>query len=50
MDVKALAAESVGTFMLVLSILFVELLSYANAGNVGVCLSVGFTVDRKSVV
>lgn len=44
MDVKALAAESVGTFMLVLSILFVELLSYANAGNVGVCLSVGFTV------
>ncbi len=44
MNVKALAAEFVGTFMLVTSIIFVALFSYGNAGNVGVCLSVGFTV------
>jgi aquaporin Z len=41
---KALAAEFIGTFMLVTSIIFVALFSYGNAGNVGVCLSVGFTV------
>lgn len=44
MNVKALAAEFIGTFMLVTSIIFVALFSYGNAGNVGVCLSVGFTV------
>ena len=44
MDVKALSAEFIGTFMLVASILFVALFSYGNAGNIGVCLSVGFTV------
>jgi aquaporin Z len=44
MDVKALGAEFIGTFMLVASILFVALFSYANVGNIGVCLSVGFTV------
>jgi aquaporin Z len=44
MDVRALAAEFIGTFMLVASILFVALFSYSNAGNIGVALSVGFTV------
>jgi aquaporin Z len=44
MDIKALTAEFIGTFMLVASILFVALFSYGNAGNIGVCLSVGFTV------
>ena len=44
MNVKALAAEFLGTFMLVTSIIFVMLFSYGNAGNLGVCLSVGFTV------
>jgi aquaporin Z len=44
MNAKALAAEFIGTFMLVTSIIFVALFSYGNAGNVGVCLSVGFTV------
>ncbi|MEQ1696737.1 MAG: aquaporin [Hyphomicrobiaceae bacterium] len=44
MHTKAMAAEFIGTFMLVTSIVFVELFSYGNAGNVGVCLSVGFTV------
>lgn len=44
MDTKSLAAEFIGTFMLVASIVFVALFSYGNAGNVGVCLSVGITV------
>ena len=44
MNVKALAAEAIGTFMLVMSIIFVALFAYGNAGSVGVCLSVGFTV------
>lgn len=44
MNAKALAAEFIGTFMLVTSIIVVALFSYGNAGNVGVCLSVGFTV------
>lgn len=44
MNTRALAAEFFGTFMLVTSIIFVALFSYGNAGNVGVCLSVGFTV------
>ena len=44
MDTKALAAEFIGTFMLVASIVFVELFGYGNAGSVGVCLSAGITV------
>ena len=44
MNVKALTAEFIGTLMLVASIIFVALFSYANAGNVGVALSVGITV------
>jgi aquaporin Z len=44
MDQRALAAEFIGTFMLVASIVFAALFSYGNAGTVGVALSVGFTV------
>jgi aquaporin Z len=44
MNIKALAAEFIGTFMLVASIILVALFSYANSGNVGVGLSVGITV------
>lgn len=44
MNARALAAEFIGTFMLVTSIIFVALFAYGNAGSVGVCLSVGITV------
>jgi aquaporin Z len=44
MNSRELAAEFVGTYMLVASIVFAALFSYGNAGTVGVALSVGFTV------
>jgi aquaporin Z len=44
MNPRELAAEFIGTYMLVASIVFAALFSYGNAGTVGVALSVGFTV------
>jgi aquaporin Z len=44
MKIKALAAEAVGTFLLVASILDAALFAFPNAGILGVALSVGFTV------
>ena len=44
MNIKALGAEFVGTFLLVASVLGAALFSYPNAGNIGVALSIGFTV------
>jgi aquaporin Z len=44
MNARELAAEFIGTYMLVASIVFAALFSYGNAGTVGVALSVGFTV------
>lgn len=44
MNSRELAAEFIGTYMLVASIVFAALFSYGNAGTVGVALSVGFTV------
>jgi aquaporin Z len=41
---KALAAEFVGTFMLVASVLGAALFSFPVAGTLGVALSIGFTV------
>ena len=44
MNIRALAAEFVGTFMLVASVLGAALFSFPIAGIVGVALSIGFTV------
>lgn len=44
MNAKALAAEFVGTFMLVASVLGAALFSFPIAGILGVALSIGFTV------
>lgn len=44
MNIRVLAAEFIGTMMLVASIVIVALFSYGNVGNVGVALSVGITV------
>ena len=44
MNIKALAAEFAGTFMLVASVLGAALFSFPIAGIVGVALSIGFTV------
>jgi aquaporin Z len=44
MNTRALAAEFVGTFMLVASVLGAALFSFPIAGIVGVALSIGFTV------
>jgi aquaporin Z len=44
MNIKALGAEFVGTFLLVASILDAALFAFPNAGILGVALSVGFTV------
>jgi aquaporin Z len=44
MKTRALAAEFVGTFMLVASVLGAALFSFPSAGVVGVALSIGFTV------
>lgn len=41
---KALAAEFIGTFALVASVLGAALFSFPNAGILGVALSIGFTV------
>ena len=41
MNIRVLAAEFIGTMMLVASIVIVALFSYGNVGNVGVALSVG---------
>lgn len=41
---KALAAEFIGTFMLVASVLGAALFSFPNAGVLGVALSIGFAV------
>lgn len=44
MNTRALAAEFVGTFMLVASVLGAALFSFPIAGVLGVALSIGFTV------
>ena len=44
MNIRALCAEFVGTFMLVASVLGAALFSFPIAGIVGVALSIGFTV------
>lgn len=44
MQMKALAAEFLGTFMLVASVLGAALFAFPNAGIIGVALSLGFTV------
>jgi aquaporin Z len=44
MRIKALAAEFIGTFMLVASVLGAALFSFPIAGIVGVALSIGFSV------
>jgi len=44
MRTRALAAEFVGTFMLVASVLGAALFSFPTAGILGVALSIGFTV------
>lgn len=44
MDKKALAAELLGTFMLVSSVLGAAFFAFPNAGILGVALSVGLTV------
>lgn len=44
MRIRALAAEFVGTFMLVASVLGAALFSFPIAGIVGVALSIGFSV------
>src|SRR5215470_6464576 len=44
MPIRALAAEFVGTFMLVASVLGAALFSFPVAGILGVALSIGFTV------
>ncbi len=44
MNVKALAAEFVGTFLLVAGVLGAALFSFPNAGILGVALSIGITV------
>jgi len=44
MRTKALAAEFIGTFMLVASVLGAALFSFPIAGIVGVALSIGFSV------
>jgi aquaporin Z len=44
MNIRALAAEFTGTFMLVASVLGAALFSFPIAGIVGVALSIGFTV------
>ncbi len=41
---KALAAEFVGTFMLVASVVAAAIFSFPNAGILGVAFSIGFTV------
>jgi aquaporin Z len=41
---KALAAEFVGTFMLVASVVAAAIFSFPNAGVLGVAFSIGFTV------
>ena len=41
---KALAAEFVGTFMLVASVVAAAVFSFPNAGILGVAFSIGFTV------
>ena len=44
MRIRALAAEFIGTFMLVASVLGAALFSFPIAGIVGVALSIGFSV------
>jgi aquaporin Z len=44
MKTRALAAEFVGTFMLVASVLGAALFSFPSAGIIGVALSIGFAV------